>query len=473
MSTYDLIAIGGGTAGLVTAAGGAGLGARVALVERDRLGGECLWNGCVPSKAILACARAAAQARDAARFGVCTGDVEIDFAAVMRWVHGARQRIAPHDSPERFRGLGVDVVEGSAHFVDERTVAVDGRRLSAKQVVIATGSRPAIPPVDGIADVPYYTNETIFEITRQPRALLILGAGPIGIEMGQAFARLGSAVTVVEHDAQFLPREDHELADLLAASLRADGVDIRLGLKATRVRRDGETITLTCDEAGGGAVAFTGDALLVAAGRQSRTAELELGRVGVETGTAGDVLVDDHLRTTADGIWAAGDVKGGMRFTHVADYDARLVLRNALFPLSGKRDYSVVPWVTFTEPELAHVGLTERQARERHGGDVRVWRRPFAEVDRAIADGETDGLVKLITDGSGKILGGHILGHGAGSLIAEIALAMQNGLPVGKIVSTIHPYPTYPEAIKQAAEQYRKSRFTGAVKSVVQWFARR
>jgi len=473
MSTYDLIAIGGGTAGLVTAAGGAGLGARVALVERDRLGGECLWNGCVPSKAVLACARAAAQAREAGRFGVRTGEVEVDFEAVMRWVHGARQRIAPNDSPERFRGLGVDVVEGSARFVDERTVAVDGRRLSAKQVVIATGSRPAIPPVDGIADVPYFTNETIFEITRQPRTLLILGAGPIGIEMGQAFARLGTAVTVVQHNARFLPREDQELADLLAASLRAEGVDIRLSLEARTVRRDGETITLTCDDAAGGAVVFTGDALLVATGRQSRTAELELGRAGVETARSGDVVVDDHLRTTADGVWAAGDVKGGMRFTHVADYDARLVLRNALFPLSAKRDYSVVPWVTFTEPELAHVGLTEREARERHGGDVRVWRRPFADVDRAIADGETTGLVKLITDGSGKILGGHILGHGAGNMIAEIALAMQNGLSVGKIVSTIHPYPTYPEAIKHAAEQYRKSRFTGVVKSVVQWLARR
>jgi pyruvate/2-oxoglutarate dehydrogenase complex dihydrolipoamide dehydrogenase (E3) component len=472
MTTYDLIAIGGGTAGLVTAAGGAGLGARVALVERERLGGECLWTGCVPSKALLACARAAADTRRAARFGVHAGEVRVDFAGVMRWVHEAQRRIAPHDSPDRFRALGVDVVEGSARFVDERTVAVGGRRLSAKRIVIATGSGPLIPPIDGLAAVPHYTNETIFSVERQPGALLVLGAGPIGLELAQAFARLGTAVTVVEQDSALLPREDAELAALLGAALREDGVDLKLGLAVTSVRVDGRGVVLECRSASGAADEQRADALLVAAGRTSRTEELELERAGVAT-AAGDVRVDDHLRTTADGIWAAGDVTGGLRFTHVADYEARLVLRNALFPLAARRDYSVVPWVTFTDPELAHVGLTEREAREQHGDRVDVWRRPFQDVDRAIADGATAGLVKLVTDRRGKILGGHILGHAAGTMISEITLAMRRGLSVGDVAAAIHPYPTYPEAVRQAAELRLKARFTGAARRLAQWFARR
>src|SRR5215207_2197960 len=472
MTTYDLIAIGGGTAGLVTAAGGAGLGARVALVERDRLGGECLWTGCVPSKALLACARAAADARRAARFGVHTGEVRVDFAGVMRWVYEAQRRIAPHDSPERFRALGVDVVEGSARFVDERTIAVGERRLSVKRIVIATGSGPTVPPIDGLAGVPHYTNETIFSIDRQPGTLLVLGAGPIGLELAQAFGRLGTAVSVVEQDPTFLPREDAEAAGLLAVALREDGVDLRLGLAVTSARTDGRRVVLECRSADGAVVELRGDALLVATGRTSRTEELELARAGVAT-AAGDVSVDERLRTTADGIWAAGDVTGGLRFTHVADYEARLVLRNALFPLSAKRDYSAVPWVTFTDPELAHVGLTEREARDRFGERLGVWRRPFDDVDRAIADDEQLGMVKVLTDPKGKIVGGHVLGHGAGTMIAELTLAMRHGLTAGQLAAAIHAYPTYPEAIKQAAELRLKSRFTGVAKRVAGYLVRR
>src|SRR5215208_3296298 len=247
MTTYDMIAIGGGTAGLVTAAGGAGLGARVALVERDRLGGECLWTGCVPSKALLACAQAAAHARRAARYGVHTGEVRVDFEGVMRWVREAQLRIAPHDSPDRFRGLGVDVVEGSARFIDERTVDVDGRRLSAKRIVIATGSQPVVPAIDGLSGVPHYTNETVFSLDRQPGSLLVLGAGPIGLEFAQAFTRLGTVVTVVEQDPTFLPREDAELAEHLATALREDAVDLRLGLSVTSARVEGgRGVALVC-----------------------------------------------------------------------------------------------------------------------------------------------------------------------------------------------------------------------------------
>ncbi len=473
--THDIIVIGGGTAGLVTAAGSAGIGARVALIERDRLGGECLWNGCVPSKALIAAARAAEEARDSARFGVSTSAPAIHFPAVMRWVHGAQQRIAPHDSPERFRGLGVDVIEGEARFTGERTLSVNGRTLTAKRVVIATGSRPSVPPIDGLKDVPYLTNETIFSIEQQPRTLLVLGGGPIGLELAQAFARLGTTVHVLEAEAQLLPREDHELAAALATQLKTEGVALHLGAKVTRVERgaNGVGVRLTTDGAPDApAQSFTGDALLVATGRSPRLDSLELAKAGVESGKGG-VTVDHALHTTADGIWAAGDCVGPLRFTHVADYQARLVIRNAFFPLSSKADYAVVPWVTYTEPELAHVGLTEHEARERHGDDIRLWRRGFDDVDRAITDGRTEGSVKLITTPKGKILGGHILGHGAGNMIGEITLAMKHGIGAQALGNTIHPYPTYPEAIKQAAEGYTKSRFTGTVKRVVNWWVTR
>lgn len=474
---YDLIVIGGGTAGLVTAAGSAGLGARVALIERERLGGECLWNGCVPSKALLAAAAGAHAARAGTRLGVAHPGAVVDFAAVMQSVRDAQERIAPHDSPERFRGLGVDVIEGEARFTGERTLMVGSRSITAKHVVIATGSSAAVPPIDGLAGVRYHTNETVFSLARQPRTLLVLGAGPIGLELAQAFARLGTMVHVLEAEPELLPREDHEIAAMLGASLHAEGVQLHLGARVTRVSPAGAAggIHVTA-RSGSGPDARTlqleGDELLVATGRTPRLDTLDLGRAGVES-TRDGVTVDETLRTTAQGVWAAGDCVGPLRFTHVADYQARLVIRNALFPLTSKADYSVVPWVTFTDPELARVGLTEREARERHGDGIRVWRRAFADVDRAITDRHTAGMVKLVTTGRGRILGGHILGHGAGNMIGEVTLAMKHGIDASALGNTIHPYPTYPEAIRQAAEGYTKSRFTGVVKHVAQWLVRR
>lgn len=467
--THDLIVVGGGTAGLVTAAGSAGIGARVALIERDRLGGECLWNGCVPSKALIAAARAAHEARGADRFGVTSAGASVDFGRVMRWVHAAQQRIAPHDSPERFRGLGVEVIEGEARFTGERTLTVDGRVLSAPRIVIATGSRPAVPPIEGLDRVPYLTNETIFSLERRPATLLVLGGGPIGLELAQAFARLGSSVHVLEAGARLLPREDHEIVERLAACLRADGVTLHLGATITRAERTAGGAVRLIDRTGS---TYDGDELLVATGRSPRLDTLELSRGGVDSGRDG-IAVTESLATTAEGVWAAGDCVGPLRFTHVADYQARLVVRNAFFPLHGAADYSVVPWVTYTDPELAHVGMTEQEARAAHGDAVRIWRRPFDEVDRAITDGHTGGLVKLVTIGRGKIVGGHILGHGAGNMIGEITLAMKHGISAQALGNTIHPYPTYPEAIRHAAEGYTKSRFTGAVKRVVNWWVTR
>ncbi len=470
MERFDLIVVGGGSAGLVAAAGAAGIGARPALVERGRLGGECLWNGCVPSKALIAAAKAAARARAAERFGV-RADVQVNFGEVVRWVHDARAAIAPHDSAERFRGLGVEVIEGTARFVAPRTLDIGGRHITSKRVVIATGSRPAIPKLDGLPSVPYLTNETVFELIERPEHLLVLGAGPIGLELAQAFIRLGSRVTIVASSAGVLPREDEELASLLAARLEAEGVAMHLGTTAANVRRSGAGLVLSANS-NGSTRDIAATHLLVAVGRESRTDTMDLGAGHVVIGADG-IDVDEMLRTSAEGVWACGDCIGGPRFTHVADYQARLVIRNAFFPGGGKVDYRAVPWVTFTDPELAHVGLTEHQARERHGKDVRVWRRRFADVDRAVTDGETHGMVKLITRANGALLGGHILGAGAGTMIGEVALALKHRLGVNALASLVHPYPTMPEAIRQAAEEFNKARFTGIPRAVARWLVRR
>ncbi|MDB4886796.1 MAG: pyridine nucleotide-disulfide oxidoreductase dimerization region [Gemmatimonadetes bacterium] len=470
MDRYDLIVVGGGTAGLVTAAGAAGLGARVALVERERLGGECLWTGCVPSKALLACGKAAAGVRAAGRYGV-HAEPRIDFGEAMRWVHRARERIAPNDSPERFRSLGVDVIHGTARFTAHRMLDVDGRALTSKRIVIATGSRPALPAIPGLDTVAYLTNETVFELTQRPGHLVILGAGPVGLELAQAFVRLGTRVTVIERGARLLPREEVELAGLLGDHLVADGVTLELGAAVTAVRRSdyGVVVTRTLN---GTSADVGGTHLLVATGRASRTDTMDLDRGGVEI-RDGSIAVDAHLRTTAPGVWACGDCVGGPRLTHVADYQARLVIRNAFFPFRGKADYSAIPWVTYTDPELAHVGLTEREARERHGSGVRAFTRPFTEVDRAIADGRTAGGVKLVTSARGILLGGHILGSGAGDMIGEVALAVARGLSINALGKLVHAYPSMPEAIRQAAQKYDKARFTGPVQRLTRWLVRR
>lgn len=472
-ASFDIIAIGGGTAGLVTAAGAAGLGARVALVERDRMGGECLWNGCVPSKALIAAAKAAHHARHARRFGVEVGDITVHLDEALQHVRQVQARIAPHDSPERFRGLGVDVHLGHARLVAPNTVEVDGKRLRARHIVIATGTRPAVPPIPGLADVPYLTNESVFDVSALPRTLLVIGGGPIGVEMAQAFARLGSRVHVIEALPDFFAREDRELAALLRQQLEAEGLTFHLGASATAVRHANGITSVDVKHADGTTATLDGDALLVAVGRSPNVKDLGLETMGVKTDRGG-IVVDEYLRASVAGVWAVGDVvSGGLKFTHAADHMARGLLRNALFPGKSRVNYDAVPWVTYTEPELAHIGLTEAEARQRHGDRIGVWRRDVGAVDRVIADGGPAGMVKIVTDAKGRVLGGHILGPHAGDMIGELTIALKHGMTVAQLGAVIHPYPTTAEAIKQASEMRVKSTFSGWKKSLVRWLVRR
>jgi pyruvate/2-oxoglutarate dehydrogenase complex dihydrolipoamide dehydrogenase (E3) component len=471
MTEFDIIAIGGGTAGLVTAAGSVSLGARTALVERARLGGDCLWTGCVPSKALISSARLAAGMREAAAFGLRPVDPAPDGRAVLESVRAVRARIEPHDDPARFRAMGVEVVEGEARFVNPHEIEVDGRRLRARKFVIATGSRAAVPPIQGLAEAGFYTHETAFDRDTIPASVIIVGAGAIGIEFAQAYRRLGVDVTVVELLDEILLKEDPELVARLREILERDGVRILTSHRVVSVDRGrGEERLAGSDiRPGGGptvAVSVQGpgepqvleaDELLVATGRLPNIESLALERAGVEVGRQG-VIVDERMRTSRKNIFAAGDVTGGLLFTHVADHEARTVVRNALFPFPGRISYQAIPWCTFTDPELAHVGLTEAEARERFGDGVRAYTYDLKDLDRAIAERAATGLIKLVTDRKGGLLGGHILAPSAGTMIMEVALAIRQGMRIGQLSSAVHPYPTMSEGVRRAADSYMRAK---------------
>ncbi|WP_419939105.1 dihydrolipoyl dehydrogenase family protein [Candidatus Palauibacter sp.] len=471
---FDIVAIGGGTAGLVTAAGSAGLGASVALIERDRLGGDCLWTGCVPSKALISSARVAHHFRDAAAHGLRPVQPQIEGADVLASVRAARAEIEPHDDPERFRAMGVDVVEGAARFVSPHEVEVDGRRIRARRFVVASGSRAAVPPIPGLEEAGYFTHAEAFDRDTIPASLAVVGGGPIGVELAQAFRRLGSEVTVVELLNRLMVREEPELAELLTSRLRGEGIEIRTGHVVTRVDRAGDRRRVTIAAAGDAvgdhpaAAPETSevDEVLVAAGRAPNTEDMGLDAAGVET-AKGWVTVDSKLRTSRKHIFAAGDVIGGFLFTHVADHEARTVVQNALFPVRANIDYGVIPWCTYTEPELAHVGLTEAEAEDRHGSAVSAHVYDIGNLDRAIAERAAIGRVKIVVGKGGRILGGHILAPGAGTMIAEISLAMKAGVKLGTLGSLVHPYPTMSEGVKRTADAYRRSTLTGWRKSAV------
>ncbi len=462
MERFDLAVIGGGTAGLVTAAVSAGIGARTALVERNRLGGECLWTGCVPSKAMIRSASVLASIRRAEEFGIRAGEAEADFAAVMARVRRTIAAIEPHDSPERFRGMGVDVVQGHARFLSPEEAEVDGRRVRSKRWVLATGSRTAVPPIPGLEEAGFRTHEDVWELERLPASMLVLGGGPIGMEMAQSFARLGSRVTLAESGDRLLKREDPEVVEVLRRALVREGVDVRLGTRVEAVRAEGGERVATLRAGSAPPEELRAEVVFVATGRRPNVEGMGLEALGVETGEDG-IRVDARLRTSAANAWAAGDVVGPYRFTHVADYHGRLAAPNALFPIGRKTDYRVVPWCTYTEPELARVGLLESEARERWGDAAGVFRYAHDSLDRAVCDGEPEGLTKLVTDPKGRLVGAHIAGPRAGETIHEAVLAIRHRLKLSDLSGMIHVYPTYPESIRRGSDAYLRAKFSGGV----------
>jgi pyruvate/2-oxoglutarate dehydrogenase complex dihydrolipoamide dehydrogenase (E3) component/uncharacterized membrane protein YdjX (TVP38/TMEM64 family) len=456
---YNLIAIGGGSAGLVTAYIGAAVKAKVALVERHRLGGDCLNTGCVPSKALIRTSRLLAEARNSAHYGVRRMDVEFDFAEAMARVRQVIAKIEPHDSVERYQGLGVDVVQGDACFVSPWEIEVDGRRISARSIVIATGARPRVPDLPGLDQVDHVTSDTVWNLRVLPARLLVLGGGPVGCELAQCFARLGSQVTVVQKGPRLLPREDADASEALQAQLLREGLTLALGHRAVRASRDGEGGVLHCMLDGDSEVAIGFDCLLLALGRQPNTEGLGIEQLGLRVADDGTVETDDRQRSTLPHILVAGDVAGPYQFTHVASHQAWFASVNGLLApfWSFKTDYRVIPWATFTEPEVARVGLSEDEARKQ-GIEFELTRYGIDDLDRAIADGAAEGYVKVLTvPGRDRILGATIVGAHAGELIHEFVLAMRHGLGLNKLLSTIHVYPTFSEANKYAAGNWKRA----------------
>lgn len=463
---YNLVVIGAGTAGLVTAAGAAGLGAKVALIERSLMGGDCLNVGCVPSKAIISAARAAAAVKYAGELGVhVDGTTSVDFEGIMERMRKLRAEISPNDSADRFKNLGIDVFIGDGKFVDSNSIEVDGQVLKFKKAVIATGGRAQAPPIPGLDEVDYLTNETLFSLTELPKRIGIIGAGPIGCEMAQSFARFGSEVFLVETQHGIMPREDSDAAKIVEESLRKDGVNLLCCGKDTKLRKENGKTRITL-ESDGKSYDEEVDALLVSVGRAPNVDGLNLEGVGVEYDSRTGVTVNDKLQTTNSNIYAAGDVCSKFKFTHAADFMARTVIRNALFFGRAKASALTIPWATYTSPELAHVGLTVHDAKK-EGIELDTFTQDFDEVDRAILESETNGFVRIhLKKGTDTIVGATIVASNAGDMISEISLAMTNNLGLGKIANTIHPYPTQAEAIRKVGDQYNRTRLTPFVKGL-------
>jgi pyruvate/2-oxoglutarate dehydrogenase complex dihydrolipoamide dehydrogenase (E3) component/uncharacterized membrane protein YdjX (TVP38/TMEM64 family) len=463
---YNLVVIGAGTAGLVSAAGAAGLGAKVALVERHLLGGDCLNYGCVPSKAIIRSSRLVADLRNAGRFGVkAAQDVSVDFPAVMERMRRLRAGISQHDSARRFQDLGVDVFLGAARFAGPDTVEVGGKTLRFTKAVIATGGRPVHPELPGLAEAGFLTNETVFSLTEQPARLLVMGGGPLGCEFAQAMQRLGCQVFLLHRHDRIMNREDADAAEIVQKSLWRDGVHLILNAKPLRVLKT-PTGKVVQYDSNGRTAEIEVDEILVGAGRAPNVEGLNLEAAGVkyEGGKGRGIIVNDYLQTTNPNIYAAGDVCLPYQFTHLADAAARLVIQNAMFFGRRKLSALTIPWCTYTDPEVAQVGLSEAAAQEK-GRAVQTFVRPLSEVDRAILDGEDDGFVKiLVKAGTDKILGATIVARHAGEMISEVSTAMAGKLGLGALAAVIHPYPTQAEAIRQAGDLYNRTRLRPVLK---------
>ena len=464
MDKYDLTIIGGGSAGLVLAVAGAKLGKKTALIEKHRLGGDCLWTGCVPSKALLKAAKVAHYMRNSDKYGIPSVETKPDFQQVLNYVQSTQNYIEEeHDNPERFREMGVDVIFGEGYFDSPDTFTVEDREngtartLNSKKFLISTGSRPLVPAIPGLDSCDYLDSENVWELTELPQRLLVVGAGPIGIELGQAFHRLGSEVTVAQRSNRILNKEDLDVSEKMFDYLMAEGIDIRLNTEIDAVEKSDDEITVTFvgtkqDENVGNQKQIF-DKLLIATGRAPNVEGLGLDKIGVQIGKSG-IVVNNRLQTHVKNIYAAGDVIGHYLFTHVAAFQAQLLIKNLLLPFRQKINYAVVPWTTFCDPEVARCGLTEAEAREKYG-DVDVFRLEQSDVDRAVADGETQGFTKVIASRwRGRILGVHIVGTNAGEVLHEYVLAMQEGIPLRKLSGMIHVYPTYATSVWRVAAKW-------------------
>ena len=470
MSDYDLTIIGGGSAGLVLAVAGAKLGKKIALVEKHRIGGDCLWTGCVPSKALLKAAKIANYIKNAETYGVTVpgSSAYVKWQRIMAYVQSTQQVIeAEHDNPERFRDMGVDVIFGDGHFASPNTFIVEDtengqtRTLTSKKFVLCTGSRPIAPPIPGLESCDYLDSETVWELKAFPERLLVVGAGPIGVELGQAFHRLGADVTIAQRSGRILTKEDTDVSEQMLNYLREEGMAIRLNTNIAEVTKHQKGINVTfsglqtppTSGSEKGTVEQTFDKILIAAGRAPNVEGLGLEEIGVQVGKRG-IEVNSRLQTGVKNIYAAGDVIGHYLFTHVAAFQAQLLLRNIFFPFSKTINYAVVPWTTFCDPEVARCGLTEAAAREKHG-DVDVFTLAQADVDRAVAEGETRGFTKVIASRwNGKILGVHLVGANAGEIIHEYVLAMQEGIPLRKLSGMMHVYPTFSSSVWRVAGKW-------------------
>jgi pyruvate/2-oxoglutarate dehydrogenase complex dihydrolipoamide dehydrogenase (E3) component len=447
---FDLVVIGAGGGGITAATTANGMGKRVAMIEKRRIGGDCTQFGCVPSKALIKSAAVAHDVGTLERYGLkIPATAALDTDGVMARVRAVIESVYEGETPERFEGEGITVLFGAPKFIDSHRITLDGKTISARSFVIATGSHPFIPPLEGLADTPYHTNETIFSIDAIPKSMIVLGGGPIGTELSQAFARLGCAVTVIEKGDTVLSREDPILARELQDRIVAEGVTVINGARAERTARTDSGVTVTLSTADGSRD-ITAEILLVAVGRRPNIEGLDLEKAGVET-TPHGITTNLRLRTTALNIYACGDVAGPYLFSHMAEYQGMTAALNAVLPIKRKVSYDHVPWCTFTDPELAHAGLTEAEARERYGDSIRVFRHEFKHIDRARTDDATTGRSLFICDRRGRLLGAHILGHGAGDLIHEAQLVKTLGLPFKKIQSAIHIYPTYADIVRVPA----------------------